>query len=86
MLQVNPIQSYLNLKIGLPLVLKAETSGIFVINDSGRFMTIHNHETVKIFKKSIEQNRTVIKFKNALGSGHRTLEDVRYFRTPIGTA
>ena len=87
MLQVNPIQSYLNLKIRQPLpVLKAGSSGILAISDFGRFMTIHNHETVKIFKKSIEQNRTVIKFKNALGSGHRTLEDVRYFRTPIGTA
>ncbi len=27
MLQVGPIQSYLNLKIGLPLVLKAGSSG-----------------------------------------------------------
>ncbi len=26
--QVDPIQSYLNLKIGLPRVLKAESSGI----------------------------------------------------------
>jgi hypothetical protein len=28
MLQVDPIQSYLNLKIGLPRVLKAGSSGI----------------------------------------------------------
>jgi hypothetical protein len=28
MLQVDPIQSYLNLKIGLPSVLKAGSSGI----------------------------------------------------------
>jgi hypothetical protein len=28
MLQVDPIQSYLNFKIGLPLVLKAGSSGI----------------------------------------------------------
>ncbi len=32
MLQVDPVQSYLNLKIGLPLpVLKARSSGIIII-------------------------------------------------------
>ena len=30
MVQVDPIQSYLNLKIGLPPVLKAGSSGIYV--------------------------------------------------------
>ena len=86
MLLVDPIQSYFNLKIGLPPVLKAGSSSILVIKDFGRFMTIHNHETVKIFKKSLEKNRTVIKLKERFRSGHRTLEDVRYFRTLIGTA
>jgi len=32
MKQVDPIQSYLNLKIGLPPVLKAGSSGIFKVN------------------------------------------------------
>jgi hypothetical protein len=30
MVQVDPIQSYLNLKIGLPTVLKAGSSGIYL--------------------------------------------------------
>jgi hypothetical protein len=30
MIQVGPIQSYLNLKIGLPPVLKAGSSGMFM--------------------------------------------------------
>jgi hypothetical protein len=33
MLQVDPIQSYLNLKIGLPPVLKAGSSGMYVLNE-----------------------------------------------------
>ncbi len=33
MLQVDPIQSYLNLKFGIPPVLKAESSGIRIFKD-----------------------------------------------------
>ncbi len=46
MLQVDPIQRYLNLKIGLPLVLKAGSSGIFnnksIITINKKFSIVEN--------------------------------------------